>query len=634
LLLPAARTAGEPATGTRGYDVLHYGLDLKLDPSARTVDGSVAIRLAAAQEALQRVLLDLSSRLTVDSTSWNGLTTAFVHEADSLVITLPQIVPADSVGTMLVHYHGRPWEQHVWGISAFGMRFSTHNAPNHGPPLGPVICTVGEPSFSHTWWPNKDHPHDKATADIALTVPDTLVAVSNGVLVEESTPEAGWRRFAWQENYPIATYLISVAASDYSVWHEECPGREQMVTLSYYVYPEDRQDAEYDLALTCDMLQFLEDLLSPYPFQGEKYGQAEIVYGGAMEHQTATSIGQTLITGDRRWETVFLHELAHHWFGNALTPATWPDIWLNEGFARYSEALWLEHRYGVAAYDSFMIEYGPGRHEELFRGEGTLSDPDPILNSLVYDKGAWVLHMLRDVIGDDVFFTFLRDYVTDPHLEFGNVTTPDLIDAVSAAAGFDTEPFFTPWLETDLVPELSIESHTLRGNDGYGVEVTVRQLQDPLFQIRLPIHLDSGAWHHAEAPLITEREHRFVWSAPDPNVAVTIDPEGRSLLRFRAAPPPLLRLLPAFPNPVGIEGADVPLVLRDNADVVCSLYDVRGRLVARWDLGPLSANDLVTPYLWHWDGADADGRPLPSGSYWLEMKSEPTRAVQQITLIR
>ena len=155
----------------------------------------------------------------------------------------------------------------------------------------------------------------------------------------------------------------------------------------------------------CIRDSFLTGRLGPYPFAGEKYAQVEVIWGGAMEHTTATSIGQFMYTGDRRFEQVVLHELAHQWFGDSLTPAGWQDIWLNEGFATYAEALWLEHSEGPAARDDFLQLIGPGRHPALFAGEGTLAEPSPVLpNTLVYDKGAWVLHMLRGIIGDEAFF--------------------------------------------------------------------------------------------------------------------------------------------------------------------------------------------------------------------------------------
>ena len=163
------------------------------------------------------------------------------------------------------------------------------------------------------------------------------------------------------------------------------------------------------------MVELMTGLAGPWPFPGEKYAQAEIKWLGAMEHQTATSYSQFLLTGTGYWENFVIHELAHQWFGDSLTPAAWADIWLNEGFARYGEALWVEHTQGRAAYREFMLQIGARSHPDLFTEDGLLGDPDPILpNLLVYDKGAWLLHCAAPADRDEAFFAFLLDYATDP----------------------------------------------------------------------------------------------------------------------------------------------------------------------------------------------------------------------------
>ncbi len=567
-----------PPDGTRGFDVLAYDLDFRLDPASSSIAGQVVIRLAAVTtptaNELSVVLLDLVPELTVARVSDDQGDLAFTHTDSRLEITLRHSLATGVTDTLTVVWEGRP-PRH--GSFLAGLMFRHHDpgTPTDASDDVPIVANLSQTWSAHSWWPCKDHPADKAQVSLAVTVPDTLSAVSNGSLLAVTDPEPGWRRFAWREQYPLPTYLVSVAVSNYVSWSEDClPQTGPAVRLDYHFFPEDRAHAEVDLALTCDMMTFLTSVIGPWPYPGEKYAQVEFKWTGGMEHTTATSLSQFLLTGDRRWENLFLHELVHQWFGDSLTPATWADIWLNEGFARYGEALWVEHRYGADAYRGFMLTIGPQRHPELFRGDGTLSDPVPILpNFLVYDKGAWVLHMLRQMIGDQAFFAFLQDYAGDPRFVHGLVTTADMISVAEASAGRSLHAFFAPWLETDLVPVIS---HQISRPSPGRVEMTLVQHQNPVFEIPVPVVLHAPCGDAHVIARLTSPRQTFVWDLDCPVDSVSIAPDGLVLMHGLDSPPPPLTATGPAPNPAGMPGARFLLFLTKEAKVVVNIYDIKG----------------------------------------------------------
>jgi len=629
-----------PPGGNRGYDVLSYDLDIRLFPADGSLTGRVDIGLTALAEGLSGVRLDLVNDLICDAVTFRNREAAFIHQGDSLVVTFDEPLATVPAETLTIRWHGRPRPH---GNFLTGLMFHTHNSGTPDDPADdmPMIANQNQPWSAHSWWPCKDHPSDKALVSLTATVPEPLQVVSNGVLLREDAPGPGLRRFAWREAYPIATYLVSVAATNYSSWSEECfVTTGDPVRLDFHVYPQDRSDAEIDLAPTCDMMDFMTMLAGPYPFPGEKYAQAEIQSGVSMEHQTATSLSVIVFTGNRRFELLVIHEMAHQWFGDSLTPAVWADIWLNEGFARYCEALWIEHAYGVPEYQEFMREIGPLRHPDLFVNDGVLIDPDPILpNALIYDKGAWVLHMLRMLIGDDAFFGFLADYAMAPDLVLNSVTLADMIGFAERAAGRDLGGFFEPWLETSAVPVVSASVSKMNAGPGGGrVRVRFTQHQDHLFELAVPVVIHTTCGIQRELALLSRDYEAFSWLTGCPVDSVSVDPEGMVLMKSVAAPPPDLQVVGPWPNPVPPAGTEFRIYLTSEREVLVKTHDARGRLVTGQHLGRLAAtgpaNDSDSvPHIWTWSAAPAGTARIPAGIYWLEFHAAGARAVKKLTLL-
>ncbi len=623
---------GDAAATSDRYDVLHYALDLMVDPGAEAIDGSVSITLRSLHDGLAEVVVDLSTTLTVAMVQFRGAAVPYTHAGDSLVISLAPALAAGEEDSVKVFYGGSPQAQD----GSFGLTFKIHH-DWYGQPeenKGPIVTNISEPAYAKYWWPCKDRPDDKAdSARVRLTVPDTLWGVSNGTL-RASYPAAapGWHVYEWAETYPIATYLISVAISNYVLLEDDTCVTTQSgyIPLRHWIFPADLDSAAAHLPSTCGMIEYLEDRFGPYPFVGEKYGHAEIVWGGAMEHQTVTSIGLSYLLHWDLWgsEYIVMHELAHQWFGDSLGPATWKDIWLNEGFATYSQALWEEQKEGLAAY----LQYMDGlRHSEHWSGQGTVYDPDVILSRIVYDKGAWILHMLRGRLGEAAFWDLMYMYAIGGDRPWSTVCTAEFRDLAGQFSATDLEPFFEPWLTTDEVPLIY---HAFAVGDSPNgpdtrLTLTLAQTQQTPFDNVFPVvvtttagsdtvsaHLPATMWRH---DFVFDLEAAILGAELDPAPWVMWVPEGEL--------PAGLDQVQVFPNPA-VDLVTFRFRSFGSVEVKLRIYDARGRLIA----DRTGAGSEV-----EWNARDHADRRVSSGVYFAALETgsgrERQRVVKTFTIV-
>jgi aminopeptidase N len=313
-----------------------------------------------------------------------------------------------------------------------------------------------------------------------MTVPSELTAASSGIMTDEIDNNDGSKTFIWESKYPITTYLVSVMIGKYDYWKEEYTSLDgtKKMPVEYYSYPNLTEKAKYDWANTVEMIELYSQLFGEYPFLDEKYGMATFGWtSGAMEHQTLSSMGYLTLTGNGYFEPVVAHELAHQWFGDAISPESWRDIWLNEGFASYSEALWEEHKNGKEG----MVKYL--RKEDYGFFLGTIYDPqNDIFSPTVYQKASWVLHMLRGIVGDEDFFKILRTYYDE--YKYKTANTYQFIEVCERVSGQDLSYFFEEWIfkgtgrpsyEYSWVAD---EYDGQEGTDTYMLRLTVEQKQN------------------------------------------------------------------------------------------------------------------------------------------------------------
>lgn len=626
-LAPKLLLIGDPSTAENRheFDAIRYQLTLYPDFTQDALTGYASITVKSLVPALSYVDLDLYSSLTVYSVTQAGAHLGFVHENDRLRIVLPTPL-AEGVGISF----SVQWGGKVAPAGFMGFDFKTT------PSGSPTLSTLSQPYFARSWWPCKDTPEDKAQVFLTVFVPDGMFAASNGDLVAQIPSSAG-TTFTWVESYPIATYNVSLAIADYVSWNESyvSPGGYSM-DLEYHIFPEHEEAARYDFGRTSEILDYYVSLFGEYPFLDEDYGMAEFVWDGAMEHQTMTSYGDFFLTGDRFYERIIGHELAHHWWGNSMTLADWNDLWIHEGFATYSEGLWKEYLEGPSGMRNFLRP----RSNAFVGFAGPIVPPSQLFNQTVYNKSAWVLHMLRGLLGDDTFFASAREIAGRTDLQYGSIATADVVESFEKLAGRPLQWFFDQWLYREGRPTIRFDWDV---DDGFGyghlVSVDLEQMQDAdpfTFPVTVRVRTEDGDEDFEVWVGSRQTESRFfVDSTP---LDVQLDPDGW-LLHFdyeehspTSAPRALdtARLLPNVPNPFN-PTTELRFELAAPSDVALRILDARGRVVDVLRPGTLSAGEHALP----WRGLDAEGRSVASGVYRVLLESDTgSTPARSITLVR
>ncbi|MHB9012765.1 MAG: M1 family metallopeptidase, partial [Ignavibacteriaceae bacterium] len=407
-------------------NILKYYLNINLFPEQKLLQGDVTITGVVLDKTIKQIDLNFYDNMKISLLTLNGEKSSYEEKGTRL--SIPYFNTTSDTFNIRVVYEGTPKRV---GFSSFV--FGEING---------MSCTynLNEPNYASTWFPCNDIPSDKALLDIKITNDSSEVSASNGLLMGVTT-NGSRRIYHWKSNYPISTYLICLFSSNYKTFSQKYISQNKQDTMSidYYVFPNQLEAAKIDFQDHPDMINFFAKTFGEYPFIKEKYGVAEFLWQlGAMETQTLTGIGSNFIGGNKLFDDVYAHELSHHWWGDAVGPETWKDIWLNEGFASYCEALYKEHIGGFNALRAAMLS----KYRDNFYG--TLYNPKDLFGKTVYEKGAWVLHMLRHEVGDSTFFKILRTYYQT--YKYKNASTKDFENICKKVSGKDLEQFFNQWV--------------------------------------------------------------------------------------------------------------------------------------------------------------------------------------------
>jgi aminopeptidase N len=432
---PGAEGIGDPyfpKYGNGGYDVAGYDLKLRYDPKSGELGGTATITATATQD-LSRFDLDLADMKTT-KVQVDGRAATAAQNGAELVITPATGIVHGGRFTVVVDYSGKPGQIGNKALGEGGWLRTDDGA-----------IALGQPESASSWYPVNDHPKDKATFALAMTVPDGLEVVSNGVPGPEQSAD-GWTTWHWTESSPLASYLSTVVIGQYRLTRSTHDGKPMVVAVADSL-PADGPAAK-SLARTGEVADFLATRFGPYPF--DAYGGVALNdsrIGYALETQSRPVYGQAFFAGGQN-EGVIAHELAHQWFGDSVALTAWRDIWLNEGFATYAEWLWDEHEGGPSVADSFDSAYA-----SFSWGQGEKAgDPgvQRLFGDAVYQRGGMTVYALRKTIGDAAFDQLLKRWTSD-HRD-GNATTEDLKALAEQISGKDLDQFFNAWLYSAAKP--------------------------------------------------------------------------------------------------------------------------------------------------------------------------------------
>ncbi len=517
------------------FNVHHYDLDLKVNPADSTVSGAVSVHFKVVHPT-NVIELALDPRLTVHSIKRldgdRDKSLNFTHESGSkkLMVYFPETLQSDTYEAVKISYAGKPrvavnppWDGGmVWDRTPSGESW---------------VGVATQANGAWIWWPNKDHPSDKAdSTSINLTMPDHLVVASNGRSRGETDHGDGWKTWHWFVSTPINNYNITLNAAPYEIIEDtytSTAGDE--MDIIFWVLPEYREKGEWLFPQFAEQMKFLEEILGPYPFRADKYGVAHAPYLG-MEHQTLIAYGanfenDNLFNRNAGFDDLHQHELAHEWWGNMVTAWDWRDFWIHEGIGTYMQPLYAEHLGGKDAYLDMMdflrsrivseSEVAPREHMSTLDITGGDRGGD------VYYKGAWFMHTLRYYLGDENFFKVLRRFAyPDPELESKTdgspvrfATTDDLMHLAEEISGLDLEWLFEIYLRQPKLPEL-------RASRVQGI-VSLQWIVPEGYSFPMPIEVRIDDELHSLVP----ENNRVAFEVSD-ELEVEVDPHNWILKEF------------------------------------------------------------------------------------------------------
>jgi aminopeptidase N len=629
-------------------DVLHYDIRVdRVDEAAKSLQAVAVVRLKVLK-TLTEVDFDLAGPL-VDSVEVAALPESnFVasnFEQTSpvpfptpqlLKIVLPQPAQLGDSLEIRVHYQNSDGCISQDGLAA-GVVFSA---------VG--VHTFSEPSYARHWYPCHDVPWDKATFSLAIAPPPGRVASASGIPAGSAMID-GRSYERWETPAPVSTYLNAFYLGDYVELDAQGPGG---LPIQYFTYSNLVDYTTVDFENVPDMIAFFSTF---YPYPNPRYAMSLGYFGGGMEHEMNALIGYFYIRGDREFESLWAHELAHQWWGDLVTVGSWRDIWLNEGFASFFDLLYTEHKYGFEAMRARTAFTDSVYQARLDLLDHPILDPplSDIFSYTVYNKGARVLDMLRGVsrlllmkgppappetfqdeaaAGDARFNSIFPEYAA--RHAHGNVSTADFQQVAEEKLGEPLDWFFGPWLHGTAFPTWWVDWSETLGVGGSLVEVRLEQAPtDPTrFTVLLPVRYRSGTQVLDEVRTVDRDSLSWVVALPPGYWSVELDPddwvldktEHKSLF-------PAAQILHVSPNP-STTGFTFTLAQEENGPIPVdfSVHDLQGREVSRIDLGSLPAGPIAL----RWDGRAKDGTRAAPGVYFARLHLGDKSATARLVLLR
>ena len=481
IILTAGSCFADDYPRNYSIDIIHYAFELNLSDNTDEISGKATILVLFKTNDVRQIRLDLVNKteqrsgkgMVVESVIYNNIKAEFKHQDDALFIQLGGPAEKDKVYKVVIQYKGVPADGLKIGPTKYGDRsFFCENWPNR----------------ARHWLPTVDHPYDKATSEFIVTAPVKYKVISNGLLLEESQINKDFKLTHWKQSVPVSCWLFVLGVAEFAVQNV---GEFDGKSIQTWVYPKDREAGFYDFSSpTLQVLQFYTDYVGPYVYEKLANVQTPSVSGG-METSSAIFYGENLVNGkaDNRLRNVVIHEIAHQWFGNAVTESTWDDAWLSEGFATFFTLLFQENAYGHEEYIDGLKKarktvFDLQKKDSMFSiVDNRSAEKGPVTSGLTYQKGAWVLHMLRERIGHDNFRKGIQAYYKK--YMNANATTDNFIEEMEKVSNENLKPFFNQWLNRPDV--LKIEGYWKYDTKSKQVIINLKQGQASGFIFEAPV---------------------------------------------------------------------------------------------------------------------------------------------------
>ena len=523
-LLPYTILAKDPYPKNPNIDILNYKFEIHLNDTSDIIYGSADIALNI-KDSEDRVRLDLISQgkdgmgMEVKKVTFNGSEVSYSHDNDVLLIETG-VLEYSSRDIINVVYSGMPITGLIIGPNMHGDRtFFSDNWPNK----------------ARNWLPLVDHPYDKSTAEFVVIAPNHYQVISNGLLVEETNLNKELKKTHWKQSVPISCWLYALGVAEFAVDYVDYFEGKSIQT---WVYKQDRDNGFYDFKIpTKHTMEFFSDYIGPFAYEKLANVQSNSVKGG-MESATAIFYSDVSVTGDRsvRWRNVVIHEVAHQWFGNCVTEYDWDDVWLSEGVATYFTLMFREHAYGRDDFvnglnDAKRLVYNHYKTDkESSIVHNNLKEMKDVLTySLQYQKGAWVLHMLRNYVGEDNFRKGIRNYYKKYYNS--TTTTNQFKTEMEVVSGMNLDTFFDQWLYKggNMVLDGNWKFDEKKGR----IEVNLNQVQNDGYLFEMPVELgisyNDKNLEKIQTVKLEKEKGRFYIASDSKPISIKIDPNTKLL---------------------------------------------------------------------------------------------------------
>ena len=596
---------------TLNYDLRYQRLELQLDPAQQYVSGTVTSHFIPNQN-MASIYFDLSNTLTVSEVKYHGSNLPFTQLSTKEVkIDFPAGIPAATLDSLSIKYSGAP---DTGGSAGDAFTISTQSGV-------PALYTLSEPYGAQEWFPTKQSLNDKIEkVDLMINTPSQYTVASNGKLFSETVLPGNRKLTFWQTNYPIPAYLIALGITNYTKFNDTM-GNPPFPFVNY-LYPSTTSNSTImsNIEWTKTVMNTFEQYLGPYPYRNEKYGHMQFGWGGGMEHATMSSMGS--------WgRGIIAHELAHQWFGDKVTCGAWNDIWLNEGFATFgehlaNEKLLMTNSQFMSYLSSEMNYITSSAGGSVYVSDTNLGNTGAIFSGrLSYSKGGYVVRMIKWILGDDAFYSALKDYHARPQLAYGYAKTEDLKNSLLESTGKDFTEFFNDWIYGQGHPTYQIRwNQTADQMLRFKVSQTTSHSSVNFFEMPLPIKVNGTGGQVAYLVLNhTTKNQNFAEQVNFPVVSIQFNYENQILQRNSTVTKDTTILsvndggkeeMKIYPNPV----KDRLSVSGINKDQPYEILSIDGKLIKA---GKYSSTKTI------------EVQALPKGVYFLKVSNQNLKFIKE-----